>query len=265
MPILKPDCEFFDPDAIPKDVVAVGVDEVVKSVEKTILPCRKAHLMLTLRGVVTCEAAHAVWIVPPRCALWIPSYMPVTVRASGSLEVYLLFVEPVAVPALPAECCTLSVSPLLQELLLYAAQMPVLYDEQGPDGRLVRVILDQLVASPVAQLKFPMPQDDKLRAIATELLNNPADRATIAEWGRRVGTAERTLARKLHRDTGMSFGRWRQQLHILIALKQLTQGAQVQAVAMELGYESASAFITMFRKAMGKSPARYFAENGLGR
>ena len=44
----------------------------------------------------------------------------------------------------------------------------------------------------------------------------------------------------------MSFGRWRQQLHILIALQRLAQGASVQTVALDLGYEGASAFVTMF-------------------
>ncbi len=62
------------------------------------------------------------------------------------------------------------------------------------------------------------------------------------------------------RETGMSFGRWRQQLHLLIALQRLDQGASVQTVALDLGYEGASAFVTMFRKAMGKPPARYLAE-----
>ncbi|MGV8657531.1 helix-turn-helix domain-containing protein, partial [Pseudomonas aeruginosa] len=34
----------------------------------------------------------------------------------------------------------------------------------------------------------------------------------------------------------------------------------VQTVALDLGYESASGFVTMFRKAVGKPPARYLAE-----
>lgn len=34
----------------------------------------------------------------------------------------------------------------------------------------------------------------------------------------------------------------------------------VQTVALELGYENASGFITMFRKAVGKPPARYLFE-----
>ena len=34
---------------------------------------------------------------------------------------------------------------------------------------------------------------------------------------------------------------------------------EVQAVAFDLGYESASAFITMFKKALGQPPAQYLA------
>ena len=45
-----------------------------------------------------------------------------------------------------------------------------------------------------------------------------------------------------------------------MALQCLSQGASVQTVALDLGYEGASAFVTMFRKALGKPPARYLAE-----
>jgi AraC-like DNA-binding protein len=58
----------------------------------------------------------------------------------------------------------------------------------------------------------------------------------------------------------MTFGRWRQRLHISIALQRLCAGALVQWVAEDPGYGSVSAFITMFRKALGTPPARYFAD-----
>jgi AraC-like DNA-binding protein len=77
--------------------------------------------------------------------------------------------------------------------------------------------------------------------------------------------SERTLTRLVLRETGMSFGRWRQQLHIIIALQRLSGGALVQRVAEDLGYESVSAFITMFKKALGKPPARYFADKDDGK
>ena len=61
-------------------------------------------------------------------------------------------------------------------------------------------------------------------------------------------------------QTGLSFDRWRRQLHMIVALRELSGGATVQQVAYGLGYESPSAFITMFKKAFGKPPATYIAE-----
>lgn len=72
-------------------------------------------------------------------------------------------------------------------------------------------------------------------------------------------TGERTLNRRLVEETGLSFGRFRQQLHIILAIQELSRGAAVHNVALDLGYESASSFVTMFRKALGTSPARYMA------
>ncbi|MGV8488771.1 helix-turn-helix domain-containing protein, partial [Pseudomonas aeruginosa] len=64
------------------------------------------------------------------------------------------------------------------------------------------------------------------------------------------------LARMVRRETGMTFGQWRQQLQIIIALQQLSAGVSVQRTAEILGYESVSSFIGMFRKALGSPPAR---------
>ncbi len=72
--------------------------------------------------------------------------------------------------------------------------------------------------------------------------------------------SKRSLARLVVRDTGLTFGRWRQQLHLIVALRELSAGASVQHVAGSLGYESVTAFITMFRKALGEPPAQYFAK-----
>lgn len=256
----EPNGEKFDPEDVPRAVVAIGGSMVTKGMEVGDHQHRRAQLLLTLRGLVTCEADQGVWIVPPRCAVWIPGDLPHSITFSGNVEVYCLFVDPDDAARLPRQCCTLAISPLLQELVLHVTHMPALYDVDGADGRVTAVLLDQIAASPVEKLHFPMPVDPRLRKIAVALMAEPADRATIHEWGRRVGAAPRTLTRILDRETGMSFGRWRQQLHILIALQRLTQGASVQNTALDLGYEGVSAFVTMFRKTLGKPPARYLAE-----
>ena len=75
-----------------------------------------------------------------------------------------------------------------------------------------------------------------------------------------MGATGRTLARHFRLETGMSFVQWRQQIRILEALRRLGMKEPVTTVAIELGYDSPSAFISMFKKALGKTPGQYFAE-----
>ncbi|WP_404482607.1 AraC family transcriptional regulator [Novosphingobium sp. BL-52-GroH] len=251
--------EVFDPEEVPRAVSAVGMDLVTEGFEQPPHTHRKAQLILAARGLITCEVAKGLWMVPPQCALWIPGGMEHSVRAVGEVELYVLFVDPKIAPELPTECCTVSISPLLRELVIGVANLPTLYDRDGPPGRLIHTMLDELQVAPVEHLHLPMPTDTRLRKIADALDADPSDRATIGEWAQRVAMSERTLFRLILRETGMSFGRWRQQFQILVALERLAAGDAVQAVAFDLGYESASSFITMFKKALGQPPGRYIA------
>lgn len=266
MPMYKNDDDFVDPDLVPRPVMAWGANVVTDTdgMEMAAHHHRKAQLMYMTRGVLTCEVSRGLWIVPPKCAVWIPGGVRHSVKGVGVIDLYCLFVEPASAPTMPEACCTVSVSPLLRELLLRCARLPTLYPVKGAEPRLVTVLLDELAAAPVEKLHLPMPSDGGLRKIADGLTANPSDRATVHEWAKRIGVSGRTLSRLVLEETGMSFGRWRQQLHIILALQWLSQGASVQAVAIDLGYESASSFVVMFRKSLGTSPARYMAQRLAG-
>jgi len=123
----------------------------------------------------------------------------------------------------------------------------------------MKVILDQIQVMNVAPLELPIPQDDRLKKIYTHLATEPGDKRTLADWGKTVGATGRTLARRFRLETGLTFGQWRQQIRILEALKRLAQKDPVTTVAIELGYDSPSAFISMFKKALGKTPGQYFS------
>jgi AraC-like DNA-binding protein len=251
--------EILDPQDVPRPVFAIGGELVTEGFEQPRHEHRKAQLIMALRGLVTCEVAKGLWMVPPQCALWIPGGLEHSVRGVGQVALYVLFVEPDAATALPQECCTVAIAPLLRELVIAVAKLPPLYDVDGPQGRLTRTMLDELSGAPVERLHLPLPSDPRLRRIADALTADPSDRATIGEWARRVAMSERTLFRLIHREIGMSFGRWRQQFHIMVALERLARGDAVQLVAFDLGYESASAFITMFKKVLGAPPGKYLA------
>lgn len=248
-------------EAVPRPVFAVRTAMVAERWEHAERhQHRKAQLLYTVRGIIHCETDAGVWIVPPQCAVWIPSDMPHSARGLGDIECYCLFVTPEAARALPTSCCTLSVSPLMRELLVRAERLEPAYDLEGAAGRLVGVLLDELAQAPVENLHLPMPADERLKKLADMMLANPTDPASLTQWASRIALSERSLSRLLLQEVGMSFGRWRRQLHIILALQRLTAGDAVQTVALDLGYESASGFVTMFRKALGKPPARYLAE-----
>ena len=254
----------WDVDSVSRPVVALSATSVTKDWENARHQHRKAQLIYSLRGILNCEIEDGVWIVPPQCAIWIPGDLPHAARGTGETECYCLFVEPDAAPDLPKICCTISVSPLLRELLLKVAGFPELYVLGGREDRLIAALLDELVAAPVEDLHLPMPRDSRLRRLAEMMLADPKDKTSKADWASRIGMSERSMSRLLLHEIGMSFGRWRRQLHVILALQRLTKGESVQTVALELGYENASGFITMFRKAVGKPPARYLSDRRSG-
>jgi AraC-like DNA-binding protein len=57
----------------------------------------------------------------------------------------------------------------------------------------------------------------------------------------------------------LSLSLWRRQATLLAALPRLSAGAAVTTVALDLGYDSAPAFTTMFRQMLGVSPRGYLA------
>ncbi|MDA9440329.1 AraC family transcriptional regulator [Bradyrhizobium sp. CCBAU 51745] len=249
----------MDPDSLDRPVVALMVDTQEKEDEIPIHTHRKGQLVLAQRGSVTCEVPSGLWMVPPRCGVWIPGGMPHSNRATANASIYFLYVDMNAA-SVPQECCTLSITPLLHEVIHRLATLAPLYDEEGPTAHIVAVLLNELIEMPTEQLHLPVTRHSKLRAIADALMETPSDRRTVTEWAEAMALGERTLMRLVVAETGMTFSRWRQQLHIIIALQRLSAGDSVQSVSEVLGYDSVSAFITMFKKALGKSPARYFSD-----
>ncbi|MGO7732735.1 AraC family transcriptional regulator [Rhizobium leguminosarum] len=256
--------EIGDPDTVSSAVVGLTV-ELAAAGETEPHRHRKAQLLYVISGALTVEAAGGIWTVPPQCAVWLPAGVLHLARATGRIVVANLYIEPELAGFLGNGCGILFIRPLLREIILCFTSDPVLLtEEEGRRARLSGVLLDELRDSPLEPLRLPMPLDRRLRRLADALLADPSARLTIEEWGACIGASTRTLTRLFQRETGMSFGRWRQQLHVGLSLQRLASGDAVTTIALDLGYESASSFITMFRRHTGASPARYFGEGRFG-
>lgn len=256
--------EWVDPDKVNRPIVTYWARMVnIGEVERATHSHQKGQFILVHRGALRCEIDGGLWLVPPGSAIWIPGAVGHAIKGSR-IDAHNAFILPAAARKLPSACCTLEATPLLRELLIRSADLPLLYDEVGPEGRLVAVLLDEIAAAQAHKLHLPMPADIRLRRVVDEMMASPAARGTMQSWARRAGMSGRSFARLMGRETGMSFGRWRQQLAIMLAVKWMAEGATIQQVALDLGYESVSSFVNMFRKALGAPPGRYMAERYLG-
>lgn len=251
----------FDPDLTFLPAVAHKLDFTDHEAEVPLHVHRKGQLILALHGAVTCTAGNEIWIVPPNCGIWIPGGVPHSARATVNARLNYLFVEPGSAK-LPANSCTLSVSPMIREMVERLAGERADYLPDSHAARIARVILDELAQMPHERFNLPISSHPKVRAMADALTIEPSDRRTLSDWAKKVAMSDRSLARLLIRETGLTFGRWRQQLHLVVALRELASGETVQNVAAKLGYESVNAFITMFKKSLGSTPAQYFSHRG---
>jgi AraC-like DNA-binding protein/mannose-6-phosphate isomerase-like protein (cupin superfamily) len=245
-------------EGLPQAVVAYG-RELAKGETLPFHHHRRAQLVYASSGVMTVTTRSAGFVVPPQRAVWMPGGVDHRIDARSAVAMRTLYVELGAAAHLPAEVCVLQVTPLLRELILTAVATGPTYEPGSPQSRIMSVILDQIGTQPIASLALPMPTDPRSLRVAQALIANPADSRDLEEWAKVAGASKRTLGRLFIAQTQMSFQAWRQQRRLLRALELLASGVNVTTIALELGYDNTSAFIAMFRRCLGATPARYLS------
>jgi AraC-like DNA-binding protein len=170
-----------------------------------------------------------------------------------------LYVNKAASKGMPANCVVLNVTPLLRELIVRAVALPADYDERGDDGLLMRLLMAEVKRLPVCALDLPLPASADLKQLCERILADLSARRPNASDAEEMQTSTRTLYRRFLRETGITFARWKQQARLLESIRRLAEGAPVTTVALDLGYESPSAFSTMFRRALGMAPRAFTA------
>lgn len=217
-----------------------------------------AQLIHAASGVMTVKTMDGLWVVPPKRAVWVPAYMAHSIRMMGSVEIRTIYLKPSIAPIEGDGCCVVRVSDLLHASIMRVIEFNQPYASGGSESRIVDVVIDEIREAPTAPLHLPEPRDPRARRITKAFREDPGDRRTASEWARLAGASERTLERLFRSELGMTFGNWQQQARLLRALEILASGDSVTNAALEVGFETPSAFIAMFRRSMGTTPAKYF-------
>lgn len=222
----------------------------------------RAQLVYASAGVMSVITDEASFTIPPQRGVWMPAGVRHEAYCRGHVSLRTLYVDPSVDHRLPTTCQVLKVSNLLRELILEASTLPIEYELDGRDGRLMQLILDEITqaaACPVTALHIPMPQDPRLVRVCRAIMQDPSQHDDLDRWAESAGMGRRTFTRAFPRETGITFAVWRQQVRLAEALSLLSLGRSVTSVALDVGYNSPSAFTAMFQRAFGVAPSHYFA------
>jgi AraC-like DNA-binding protein/quercetin dioxygenase-like cupin family protein len=219
----------------------------------------RAQFVFAVEGTMRVRTSRRVWIVPPSRALWVPAHTAHEIHMYGSVKMHSLYVNESAAAGMPSTCVVLNVTPLLRELIVRAAALPAAYDEDGDDGLLMRLLMPEIRRLSRCALDLPLPESADLMQLCERILADFSTRRPCGLDARDMQTSTRTLYRRFLRETGITFARWKQQARLLESIRRLAAGMAVTTVAIDLGYESPSAFSTMFRRALGIAPRAFTA------
>jgi len=220
---------------------------------------RRSQLLYASTGIMVVGTEAGRWIVPPERAVWIPAGIAHEVHALVHVSTRSIYVDPGLGSALPTDCRVIAISPLVRELLLETADLPLDAGRGSRTDLIFSLIVHEIERAPVLPLDIPFPADARLAKRCRAYLEHPSPHETIDDWCRDLAMSRRTFTRRFRAETGVSFTNWCRQAAIFAALPRLAAGEAITPLAFDLGYESASAFATMFKRVVGVPPSRYLA------
>lgn len=217
------------------------------------------ELIWHVAGSMVVEADGVASQLLPGTGAWLPAGSVHVLRGGDGGRYGWLMLEPSACPGIWAFGQLIEVTPLLRHLLGHLVEPSVAPRRRRAESVVFDLLHDQL-SVPVRRLT--LPRDDRCRAIAHRLLDDPSIGWNLEGWGHHVGASVRTLSRVWVAETGVTFVRWRAQARLNAAIAELRNGVDVTIVARSVGYRSTGAFIRVFREMTGSTPGAYL--EGLG-
>ncbi|MDX7989971.1 AraC family transcriptional regulator [Xenorhabdus littoralis] len=245
--------DHFDPDIF--NVPVVGIAAEMGQHDSGIHQHNMGQLLFTQRGCIKITLADQISILPPTRVAWIPPKTRHRAEMRGSVGYRSVYLNVLETELISERSEVLETTPLLQALLERIAISSFDSDwYQGRGAHLLVVFFDEIREARREPTLLPLPFDRRLAGLSLEQLPPPLH--TLATY---IGASEKTITRIFQRETGMNYQQWRQQWRLVKAIELLARNKSLSYVAQELGFVSDSAFVTFFRKAIGRPPREYMA------
>ncbi|WP_139853089.1 AraC family transcriptional regulator [Acinetobacter pullicarnis] len=220
----------------------------------------RIQLIHTLSGVIRIQTEEGIWISPPGRGLWIPAGKPHALLIHGQVKARGVFIDTYSRADLANECLVVSISPLLRELMSAALQIQTEIQPHSRDERLLELILDEVRLLPSLAFNLPEPKTPALVQLCQQIRENLSETWPLEQAADQLHMSSKTLARYFQKETAMNFAQWIRQAKLMQAMTDLALHKSILTIALDLGYDSPSAFSAMFKRETAMTPSEYIAQ-----
>jgi AraC-like DNA-binding protein len=244
--------------------VGVTVSSIVQDFSDSTVLLDHAHDMAQLSfsttGVMVVSGKDGNWVVPPTRAIWLAPHAEHRIRMLGQVRLRSIYVHGESTANIPQTTRVLAVSPLFREIIKAVTDAPAKVIPNRRTLLLTELLLEEAISRSELPLHLPVPRDHRLAVICTHIQERLDDMKPLQQWATELGCDARTLHRLFVQELGMSFVQWRHRAKLLTALEWLAEGRQILGIALDLGYQTQSAFTAMFRRNLGVAPSGFFKD-----
>lgn len=226
------------------------------------------YLLYATNGAFHLEVDDAQWLLPPHRAAWIVANEEIQISADAPITTASILFKPEMIPPTDFTCRVFAVTPLVREMIHHAMRWG---PDRDPNNEQANVFFQSLADVCAELVETPVPfwlpraTSAELREAMTFTLAHLSDETLrLQDVAEAAGISERTLARRFSDETNMTWRQFTRRARMIQAMERLADGsASVTRVALDVGFNSPSAFTRAFQTFTGETPSQY--QNRFGR
>ncbi|MCJ8336101.1 MAG: helix-turn-helix transcriptional regulator [Epibacterium sp.] len=218
------------------------------------------QLISAASGSMYVGTPDRVLLLSPAMAVWIPPDTQHWLQFGSENLMRYVDVNRDEAERLGNTCRVFAMTPLLGALFEAAMPDAIAARTTRHIRALYALLRHEIQSARDVPLSLVMPQDKRIRSFAQVALDNPGSIRSVGAWLADAPASRKTIERLFVSETGMPPSRWLRHARVFHAVSLLESGQKVTTVALDMGYESSSAFSYMFRQTLGVSPREFIAK-----
>ncbi len=220
------------------------------------------YLLYSAQGTMHLEGEDRNWVLLPTCAAFIPAGTPITVAMHNPAVCCSVLFHPDFVTPPINRSAVFAVTPVLREMIWHSRRW-------GPDPvredpvanaffKALALTAFELTQQAGNNLWLPPGQSHYVRRALAVTGERFAEEMEFPEVALAASLSERALARRIITETGLTWRQIRRRMRMIRAMELLGEPARnVSEVALDVGYQSFSAFSRAFTEFAGQTPSDY--------